>query len=145
MKGDPGTMQNNPVYGDIVADILKWFGERIFKLNSAGVKDIIIDPGFGFGKTNDHNFELLRRLRDFSIAGLPVLVGISRKSMIWKSLNITADEALNGTTALNAIALLNGADILRVHDVKEAVETVKLINKLRNTERLPRPPASGSQ
>jgi dihydropteroate synthase len=133
MKGDPRTMQNNPVYEDIVADILKWFGERIFKLNSSGVKDIIIDPGFGFGKTNDHNFELLRRLGDFSIAGLPVLVGISRKSMIWKSLNITADEALNGTTALNAIALLNGADILRVHDVKEAVETVKLMSKLRNS------------
>ena len=130
MKGDPRTMQKKPVYDDVVADILKWFGERIFRLNSAGVKDIIIDPGFGFGKTIDHNFELLRRLGDFSIAGLPVLVGISRKSMIWKTLEITAGEALNGTTAMNAIALLNGADILRVHDVKEAVQTVKLINKL---------------
>ena len=131
MKGDPRTMQINPVYDDIVADILKWFGERIFKLESAGVKDIIIDPGFGFGKTIDHNFELLRRLGDFSIAGLPVLVGISRKSMIWKTLDISADDALNGTTALNAIALLHGADILRVHDVREAVQTVRLISKLR--------------
>jgi dihydropteroate synthase len=131
MKGNPRTMQNNPVYEDIVADILKWFGERIFKLKSAGVKDIIIDPGFGFGKTIDHNFELLRKLGDFSIAGLPVLVGISRKSMIWKTLDISADEALNGTTALNAIALFKGADILRVHDVKEAVQTVRLISKLR--------------
>jgi dihydropteroate synthase len=131
MKGEPRTMQKNPVYDDIVADILKWFSERIFKLKSAGLKDIIIDPGFGFGKTIDHNFELLRRLGDFSITGLPVIVGISRKSMIWKTLDITSDKALNGTTALNAIALFKGADILRVHDVKEAVQTVRLISKLR--------------
>jgi dihydropteroate synthase len=131
MKGDPRTMQNKPVYDDIVADILKWFGERIYKLKSAGLKDIIIDPGFGFGKTIEHNFELLRRLGDFSITGLPVTVGISRKSMIWKTLNISAEDALPGTTALNAIALFNGADILRVHDIKEAVQTVRLISKLR--------------
>jgi dihydropteroate synthase len=131
MKGTPRTMQHGPAYDDIIADILKWFGERIFKLESAGVKDIIIDPGFGFGKTTDHNFELLNRLGDFSVAGLPVLVGISRKSMIWKTLDISPDDALNGTTALNAIALLHGADILRVHDVREAVQTVKLIDKLR--------------
>jgi dihydropteroate synthase len=134
MKGDPRTMQNKPVYEDIVADILKWLGDRIFKLKSAGLKDIIIDPGFGFGKTIDHNFELLRRLGDFSIAGLPVLVGISRKSMIWKTLDISVDEALNGTTALNAIAILNGADILRVHDVREAIQTVRLIKKVKNIE-----------
>ena len=134
MKGDPRTMQNKPVYEDIVADILKWFGDRIFKLKSAGLKDIIIDPGFGFGKTIDHNFELLRRLGDFSIAGLPVLVGISRKSMIWKTLDISVDEALNGTTTLNAIAIFNGADILRVHDVREAVQTVWLIRKVKNIE-----------
>jgi len=133
MKGDPRTMQINPVYDDIVADILKWFGERIFKLKYAGVKDIIIDPGFGFGKTIKHNFELLRRLDDFSIAGLPVLVGISRKSMIWKTLNIQSEGALNGTTALNTIALFNGADILRVHDVKEAVEAVKLVSRIRKS------------
>lgn len=129
-QGDPLTMQRNPVYKDVVADILSWFGERIFRLQSAGVKDIIIDPGFGFGKTIGHNFDLLRRLGDFSIAGLPLLVGVSRKSMIWKTLEISADDALNGTTVLNAIALANGADILRVHDVKEAVQTVKLIKKL---------------
>jgi dihydropteroate synthase len=133
MKGEPGNMQIKPVYEDVVADILKWFGERIIKLQSAGLKDIILDPGFGFGKTIDHNFELLSRLGDFSIAGLPVLAGISRKSMIWKTLNISADEALNGTTALNAIAIFNGADILRVHDVKEAVQTIKLIDKIKNT------------
>jgi len=130
MQGEPGTMQNNPVYDDIVTDILKWFGDRIYRLQSAGVKDIIIDPGFGFGKTIDHNFELLRRLGDFTIAGLPLLIGVSRKSMTWKTLNISADEALNGTTALNTIALINGADILRVHDVKEAVQAVSLMKKV---------------
>ena len=132
MKGTPGTMQNHPVYEDVVAEILKWFGERIFRLRSAGVKDLIIDPGFGFGKTTEHNFELLRRLGDFSVTGLPLMVGLSRKGMIWKTLGITPSEALNGTIALNAIALQNGADILRVHDVKEAVQTVKLIEKLKN-------------
>ncbi|HZY24668.1 MAG TPA: dihydropteroate synthase [Bacteroidales bacterium] len=131
MKGTPVTMQDNPVYDDIIADILRWFGEKIFKLKSAGIKDIIIDPGIGFGKTTDQNFELLQKLNDFSITGLPLLIGLSRKGMIWKTLDITADEALNGTTALNAVALMNGADILRVHDVKEAVQTVKLINKLK--------------
>lgn len=130
MQGNPQTMQDNPEYKDVVADILKWFGERIFKLKTAGVKDILIDPGFGFGKTADHNFELLRRLADFSIAGLPLVAGLSRKGMIWKTLNISADEALNGTTALNAIAIYNGADILRVHDVKEAVQTIKLVKNL---------------
>jgi len=133
MSGTPRTMQNNPLYDDVVADILKWFGERIFRLQSMGVKDIIIDPGFGFGKTVEHNFELMRRLGDFSIAGLPLLIGVSRKSMIWKTLNITADEALNGTTALNAIALVNGADILRVHDVREAVQTIQLIHNIMNS------------
>jgi dihydropteroate synthase len=133
MKGEPRTMQNNPVYDDIVADILKWFSERIFRLQASGVKDIIIDPGFGFGKTIAHNFELMRRLGDFRIAGLPVLIGVSRKSMIWKTLKITADEALNGTTALNTIALVNGADILRVHDVKEAVQTIQLFSKIKNS------------
>lgn len=132
MQGVPGTMQKNPVYDDVVADILKWFGERLHKLQSMGVKDIIIDPGFGFGKTRAHNFEMLRRLKEFSVAGMPVMVGMSRKSMIWKTLGINPEEALAGTIALNTVALLNGADILRVHDVKEAVETVKLISRLRN-------------
>ena len=131
MKGNPMTMQDNPVYNDVVSDILKWLGERIFRLRSAGVKDIIIDPGFGFGKTITQNFELLSRLGDFSIAGLPLLVGLSRKSMIWKTLGITAEDGLAGTIALNTIALLKGADILRVHDVKEAVQAVKLVSRLR--------------
>jgi dihydropteroate synthase len=131
MQGLPWNMEKNPVYDDVVSDILKWFGERIFRLQSAGVNDIIIDPGFGFGKTTDHNFEILQNLSDFFIAGLPVLVGISRKSMIWKTLEITPGEALNGTSVLNAIALMNGADILRVHDVKEAVQVVKLVTKVK--------------
>lgn len=131
MQGNPRTMQQNPVYGDVVADILEWFGSGIARLHSAGVKDIIIDPGFGFGKTVDQNFEMLRRLSDFSVAGLPVLAGLSRKSMIWKTLETGPEGALNGTTALNTIALCHGADILRVHDVKEAVETVKLFLKTR--------------
>jgi dihydropteroate synthase len=131
MKGDPSNMQKNPVYDDVIADILKYFAERILKLRTAGVKDIIIDPGFGFGKTAAHNFGIMHRLDDLSIAGLPVMIGISRKSMIWKSLGITADEALNGTTVMHAVALLKGADILRVHDVREAVQAVRLITKLK--------------
>jgi dihydropteroate synthase len=133
MQGNPRTMQKNPVYEDIVSDILMWFGQKTVSLMAAGVKDIIIDPGFGFGKNVEHNFELLRRLKEFSIAGLPLMVGLSRKSMIWKTLNITPGESLNGTSSLNAVALMNGADILRVHDVKEAVETVKLISKVKNS------------
>lgn len=132
MQGNPRTMQHNPVYGDVVADILEWFGSRIVSLHSAGVKDIIIDPGFGFGKTADQNFDMLRRLGDFSVAGLPVLAGLSRKSMIWRTLETGPDDALNGTTVLNTIALFHGADILRVHDVKEAVETVKLFLKTKD-------------
>lgn len=131
MKGNPRNMQENPEYDDVVADILKWAGSRIVKLQNAGVKDIIIDPGFGFGKTIKHNFEMLERLGDFAIAGLPVLVGISRKSMIWKSLSVTPSDALNGTSVLHAVALLKGADILRVHDVKEAVQAVRLIQMLK--------------
>jgi dihydropteroate synthase len=134
MQGTPGTMQKKPVYDDVVADILRWFGERIARLQSMGVKDLIIDPGIGFGKTISHNFELIRRLGDFSIAGLPILVGVSRKSMIWKTLEINPEESLNGTTVLNTAALLNGADILRVHDVKEALQAVKLVEKLKKTE-----------
>lgn len=132
MKGTPQTMQNNPEYDDVVADILKWFSYRIAALQAEGVKDIIIDPGFGFGKTIKHNFEMLKRLGEFAVAGLPVLVGISRKSMIWKTLSVTAEEALNGTSVLHAVALLNGADILRVHDVREAVQAVRLIEILND-------------
>jgi len=133
MKGNPRTMQENPVYDDVVADILRWVSHRIVRLHAAGVKDIIFDPGFGFGKTIKHNFEMLKRLYDFSVTRLPLLVGVSRKSMIWKTLSISPEEALNGSTVLNTVALLNGADILRVHDVKEAVQVVRLINELRST------------
>ncbi len=131
MQGTPATMQKNPRYEDVVADILKWFSRKIEYLHSKGVRDIILDPGFGFGKTIRQNFEMLKRLGDFAVAGLPLLIGISRKSMIWKTLGLTPDEALNGTSVLNGIALLNGADILRVHDVREAVEAVRLIQKLK--------------
>jgi dihydropteroate synthase len=131
MKGNPGTMQEDPVYEDLISDILKWFGSRIVALQSVGVKDIILDPGIGFGKTINHNFEILRRLGDFAVTGLPLLVGVSRKSMIWKTLGLTPGEALNGTTVLNSAALLGGADIIRVHDVKEAKEAVKLVQRLK--------------
>jgi len=130
MQGTPQTMQSEPHYEDVVSDILFWFGQRIVQLQQAGVKDIIIDPGFGFGKTAGHNFELLRRMNEFHIAGLPLLAGFSRKSMIWRSLNITPDDALNGTSALNMTALMKGTSILRVHDVKEAKEVVTLFEKI---------------
>ncbi|MDD3737397.1 MAG: dihydropteroate synthase, partial [Bacteroidales bacterium] len=112
MQGTPGTMQIDPRYDDVVADILTWFGKRLSPLKEGGVKDIILDPGFGFGKTVDHNYEMLRRFSEFKIAGLPLLAGLSRKSMIWKTLGLTPDEALNGTAALNMAALINGASIL---------------------------------
>jgi dihydropteroate synthase len=134
IQGTPLTMQKNPSYDDVVADILMWFSEKIVILQSAGVKDIIIDPGFGFGKTVDHNFELLNRLEEFKIAGLPVMAGLSRKSMIWKSLGLAPEDGLAGTIVLNSFALMNGADILRVHDVKEAVQAVRLFEKLKRVQ-----------
>jgi dihydropteroate synthase len=130
MRGDPRTMQHNTEYDDVVADILRWFAPKIVSLRAAGVKDIIIDPGFGFSKTVSQNFEMLKRLREFSVAGLPLLAGLSRKTTVWKTLGVSAEDALNGTTVLNTAALLNGADILRVHDVREAVEAVKLVSRL---------------
>jgi dihydropteroate synthase len=126
MQGDPATMQVNPAYEDIIKDIVSFFAERIHKATDAGIKDIILDPGFGFGKTIRHNFQLLHGLRAFSMFELPVMAGLSRKSMIFKSLDTTPEESLNGTTVLNTIALLNGASILRVHDVKEAKEAITL-------------------
>lgn len=131
MQGTPATMQKDPQYDDVVADILRWAGKKITYLQSKGVKDLIFDPGFGFGKTSAHNFEMLNRLTEFSVTGLPLLVGLSRKSLIWKNLGSTPDEALNGTTVLNTVALMKGADILRVHDVREAVETVKLFSRVK--------------
>ncbi len=127
MQGTPETMQVNPAYDHLMADIIRYFSERIHRLRELGVKDIIIDPGFGFGKTVEHNYEILRRLRDFEIFESPILVGVSRKSMICKLLGVSPQHALNGTTAVNTLALMNGADILRVHDVKEAVECVKIM------------------
>lgn len=112
---------------EFIADVIRWFARRVTFLKSNGVKDVIIDPGFGFGKSLEQNFDLMKGLADLSILELPLLVGVSRKSMIYKTLDITSREALNGTTVLNTVALLKGANILRVHDVKEAVEAVRLI------------------
>ena len=127
MKGRPGTMQDNPVYTDVVAEITYFFEQQIAHCREAGVKQVIIDPGFGFGKTVEHNFTLLSRLDTFRSLGTPILAGLSRKSMIHKTLHIKPEEALNGTIVLNTIALLKGADILRVHDVKAAVEAITLV------------------
>ena len=128
MQGTPATMQKNPVYDDVVKEVLDFFILKIEACKVAGIKDLIIDPGFGFGKSIEHNFQLLKNLPVFGITNKPVLVGLSRKSTIYKTLGITATEALNGTTVLNSIALLNGASILRVHDVKEAKEAITLFN-----------------
>lgn len=126
MQGMPKTMQVKPVYNEVVHDVLQFFVERISEMRSAGVKDIILDPGFGFGKTDTHNYQLLQKLGVFRFLELPILVGISRKSMICKVLNVTPKDALNGTTALHMLALQNGAGILRVHDVKEAQEVIRI-------------------
>jgi len=133
MKGTPATMQQHAVYSDVTKEVLEFFIQRMAMAKHAGIDDIIIDPGFGFAKTPAHNFTLLRNLRLFGILGKPVLVGISRKSTIYKTLGITAEEALNGTTVLNTIALLNGAHILRVHDVKEAREAAQLVQAYNTT------------
>ncbi len=130
MQGVPYDMQKNPHYEDVVKDILSFFKDKIDTLNSLNFDKIIIDPGFGFGKTIAHNYILLKHLKEFKKLGYPVLAGISRKSMLYKLLDITPDKALNATTVANTIALLNGADILRVHDVKEAVEAVKIVSQL---------------
>lgn len=130
MKGTPQDMQKSPQYTSLMKEIFMYFSEKVYKLHEMGVNDLILDPGFGFGKTLAHNYELMNHLEEFSLFNLPVLVGISRKSMIYKLLGNTPSEALNGTTALNTIALLKGANILRVHDVKEAVETVRIVTAL---------------
>lgn len=125
-RGTPQTMSKLNQYNDLPLEILDYFINRVGKLRELGVKDIIIDLGFGFAKSGKQNFELLKAMPSFKILDLPILAGLSRKSMIWRTLNISPDDALNGTTALNMVALQNGANILRVHDVKEAVETIKL-------------------
>lgn len=130
MKGTPQTMQQNAVYENVTREVLDFFISKTHELKNAGIVDIIIDPGFGFAKTIDHNFELLKNLSVFKMLEKPVMLGISRKSTIYKTLDITAEEALNGTTVLNTIGLLNGASILRVHDVKEAKEAVTLFSAM---------------
>lgn len=127
MKGKPETMQHNPHYKDVIAEIAYFFQQQISKLRKMDFGQGLIDPGFGFGKTIDHNFEILRRLPEFQTLGCPVVIGLSRKSMIQKSLSVTVDEAGNGTTVLHTIALLKGAGILRTHDIKEAVQAINLV------------------
>ena len=132
MQGTPQSMQQHPHYDNLLKEVFLYFARKVQQLRDLGVKDIILDPGFGFGKTIEHNYELLSHLEDFRIFELPLLVGVSRKSMIYRLLDITPQEALNGTTVLDTICLLKGADILRVHDVKEAVETVRIVQAMRN-------------
>ena len=131
MQGTPQNMQQNPIYNNVLLEVIDYLAKKIAALKALHVHDIVIDPGFGFGKTTEHNYELLNQLEAFKIFKLPVLVGFSRKGMIYKTLGTTAAEALNGTTVLNTLALQKGAGILRVHDVKEAVECVRLVERLR--------------
>jgi dihydropteroate synthase len=133
-QGKPQNMQANPVYENVVKDILKYFSEKLNQLKLKGISDIIIDPGFGFGKTLEHNYQLLKHLKEFEFFELPILIGVSRKSMINKVLKTKPEDALNGTSVLHTIALQNGADILRVHDVKEAKEVIKLITLYNQTK-----------
>lgn len=130
MQGTPQNMQKEPHYDNLLKEVFMYFAEKVQKLRDLKVNDIILDPGFGFGKTLEHNYELMNNLQEFRIFELPLLVGVSRKSMITRLLGLKADEALNGTTVLNTIALQKGADILRVHDVKEAVQAVKIVEKM---------------
>jgi len=132
MKGNPKTMNQLATYEDVFNEVLDYFTDRYRQLKNLGVNDVILDPGFGFAKKPEHGYALLNRLEEFNRLGLPVLVGVSRKKMIYDQLGVTAAEALNGTTVLNTIALTKGANILRVHDVKEAVQAVKLMQLLHN-------------
>jgi len=131
MQGTPRTMQDNPQYDNVTEDLVIFFKEKIEACQRAGINDIILDPGFGFGKTLEHNYALVRQLEKIVALGHPVLAGFSRKSMIYKLLNITPDEALNGTTVLNTVSLMKGASLLRVHDAREAIETVTIIQQIK--------------
>jgi dihydropteroate synthase len=131
MKGTPQTMKNQNNYDDLIGELLRYFAEKVNMLRLLGVADILIDPGFGFAKNISQNFQLLSNLEQFQVLNLPILAGISRKSFIYKTLDTTPDGALNGTTSMNTIALLKGADILRVHDVREAVECIKLVREFK--------------
>ena len=130
MQGTPQNMQQNPHYDDVVKEVFMYFAEKVQRLRDLGVKDIILDPGYGFGKTVEHNYELMNRMQDLQVLELPMLVGISRKSMIYRLLGTSPEEALNGTSVLNTLALRKGASILRVHDVKAAVEVVQIVKKM---------------
>jgi len=132
MKGNPKTMQKNPTYKNVTKEVTEFFTRKIKACKASGIKNIIIDPGFGFGKTIEHNYELLSNLEQFKRHKVPVLVGVSRKGMIQKVVDCSAKNALNGTSSINTIALLKGASILRVHDVKEAMEVVKIVELLKN-------------
>ena len=134
MRGTPKTMQQQTDYSDMMEEIMLYFARKVEKLHLLGVSDIILDPGFGFSKTLDQNYQLMKHLEEFQEFRLPLLVGISRKSMIYKFLETSPEESLNGTTVLNTFALLNGANILRVHDVKAAVEAVRIVNKITSAD-----------
>lgn len=131
MRGTPATMATQTQYGDLIKDLLDYFHQKLARLIDRGVADILVDPGFGFAKTREQNFQLLNALNQFHVLGHPVLVGLSRKSMIWKTLDIQPADALNGTSALHAIAVLKGASVLRVHDVKEAREVIRLVGEIK--------------
>ena len=134
MRGTPQTMQQKVDYADFMGEVMLYFSEKIRQLNELGVNDVILDPGFGFSKTLDQNYELMARMNEFRLFDMPLLVGISRKSMIYRLLDTDPSESLNGTTVLNTFALQHGADILRVHDVKQAVEAIRIIDKLSNIQ-----------
>lgn len=136
MQGEPADMQLAPSYGDVVQEVLHFFIEKLGELRALGVKDVILDPGFGFGKTVEHNFQLLSKLSVFRMTELPILAGISRKSMICKVLKVNPERALNGTTALHVVALQQGARILRVHDVREAMEVIRLWEQTEHAKNL---------
>ena len=130
MRGTPQNMNKYATYSNLLSELVEYFQKKILELQSLGINNIAIDPGFGFAKTKEHNFELLKNLNYLKITKMPILVGVSRKSMVYKTLNVELEASLNGTTVLNTIALINGADILRVHDVKECVQAVKLVKSV---------------
>lgn len=131
MQGTPQNMQQHPHYDNLLREVFLYFARKVQQLRDLGVKDIVLDPGFGFGKTLEHNYQLMAHLEEFRLFELPLLVGVSRKSMIYRLLDTTPQEALNGTTVLHTLALMKGADILRVHDVRQAVETVKIVEAMK--------------
>lgn len=134
MQGTPQNMQQQPHYENVVKEVICYFARKVQLLRELGVKDIIVDPGFGFGKTLEHNYQLLDHLDDFSVLGQPLLVGVSRKSMIYRLLEGGPEDALNGTTAVHTVALMKGADILRVHDVREACQVVAVLEAMKRSE-----------